>query len=151
MYEHERQHLKLLSTSTLTFRICTLIRENSCCKVWGSPSWSAFFSSRTLLGGSSFKTSRRQKFSCWISFWKMSQRAVLGYLLHSEMYRGAPHLTCQFGLLPSSSPWLELCWGSTSWVWRGFSGSGRREMLSMNSSTPSNMSFAQSCNKRWKI
>lgn len=84
-------------------------------------------------------------------FEKWVREQFPGICCNSEMCRGAPHLTCQFGLLPSSSPWLELWWWSISWVWRVFSGSGRREMLSMNSSTPSNMSFAQSCNKRWKI
>lgn len=68
------------STSTFTLRICTLIRENSCCRVWGRPSCSDFFSSRRLLGGSSFKTSRRERVTCWKRFLKWIQRAVLGYL-----------------------------------------------------------------------
>ena len=63
------------------------------------------------------------------------------------MQTGAPYLEHQCDQLPSSSPWLELCWWSVSWVWRIFSGSGRRAMLSMNSSTPSKMSLAQSCNR----
>lgn len=135
------------STSTLTFRICTLISENSCCRVWGSPGWSDFFSSRRLLGGSSFKTSRRRMFSCWQTFWNWVREQLWGSFYNSEKRRGAPHLKHQFDRLPSSSPWLKVCWWSVSWVWRIFSGSGRREILSMNSSTPSNMSFAQSCNK----
>jgi len=47
---------------------------------------------------------------------------------------------------PSSSPCPELCWGSESWGWRALSGSGRREIPSMRSSTPSRISLAHS----WK-
>lgn len=103
------------STSTLTLRICTLIRENSCCRVGGRPSGSDFFSSRRLLGGSSFKTSRRERFHCWKTFLKWIQRAVLGYLPRlGDTGGGAPHLKHQGDPLPSSSPWLELCWCSAS-------------------------------------
>lgn len=49
-------------------------------------------------------------------------------------------------LSPSSSPCPELCWGSVSWGWRVLSGSGRWEIPSMRSSTPSRISLAQS----WK-
>lgn len=47
------------TTSTLTFRICTLISENSCCSVWGSPSWSVFFPTRRSFRKSSFKAGRK--------------------------------------------------------------------------------------------
>lgn len=47
---------------------------------------------------------------------------------------------------PSSSPCPELCWGSESWGWRVLSGSGRWEIPSMRSSTPSRISLAHS----WK-
>lgn len=78
-------------------------------------------------------------------FWNAFRGQFWGIYHNSEMQRGAPYLEHQCDQLPSSSPWLELCWWSVSWVWRIFSGSGRRAMLSMNSSTPSKMSFAQSC------